>query len=91
MGTEINLKVGGISLADSKNFKGIDFGHLFQESDRTRRKMEEINYEYYEENPDEIGELEVFEMVFARCQRRSKNEPLAGVKVHHFADRQVCP
>ena len=26
-----------------------------------------------------------------RCQRRSKNEPLARVKVHHFADRQVCP
>ncbi|MEP2725491.1 HEPN/Toprim-associated domain-containing protein [Roseibium sp.] len=66
MGTEINLTVGGISLSFSKNHMGIDFGHLFQESDRTRRKMEEINYDYYEDNPDEIADLEVSEMVFAR-------------------------
>lgn len=66
MGTEINLTVGGISLSFSKNHMGIDFGHLFQEGDRTRRKMEEVNYEYYEENPDEIADLEVSEMVFAR-------------------------
>lgn len=66
MGTEINLTVGGISLSFSKNHMGIDFGYLFQEGDRTRRKMEEINYEYYQENPDEIADLEVAEMVFAR-------------------------
>lgn len=66
MGTEINLTVGGVSLSYSKNHMGIDFGHLFQEGDRTRRKMEEINYDYYEENPDEIADLEVSEMVFAR-------------------------
>jgi HEPN/Toprim N-terminal domain 1 len=66
MGTEINLTVGGISLSYSKNDMGIDFGHLFQEGDRTRRKMEEINYEYYEDNPDEIADLEASEMVFAR-------------------------
>ena len=66
MGTEINLTVGGISLSYSKNHMGIDFGHLFQEGDRTRRKMEEVNYDYYEENPDEIADLEVSEMVFAR-------------------------
>lgn len=66
MGTEINLTVGGISLSYSKNHMGIDFGYLFQECDRTRSKMEEINYEYYTENPDEIDDLEVSEMVFAR-------------------------
>lgn len=66
MGTEINLTVGGISLSFSKNHMGIDFGHLFQEGDRTRRKMDEINYEYYEDNPDEIADLEVSEVVFAR-------------------------
>ncbi len=66
MGTEINLTVGGISLSYSKNHMGIDFGHLFQEGDRTRRKMEEIDYDYYDENPDEIADLELREMVFAR-------------------------
>jgi len=66
MGTEINLTVGGISLSYAKNNMGIDFGHLFQEGDRTRRKMEEINYEYYEEHPDEVADLEASEMVFAR-------------------------
>lgn len=66
MGTEINLTVGGISLSFSKNHMGLDFGHLFQEGDRTRRKMEDINYEYYEEHPEEIADLEASEMVFAR-------------------------
>lgn len=66
MGTEINLTVGGISLSYSKNHMGIDFGHLFQESDRTRRRMDGINYEYYDDNPDEIADLEASEMVFAR-------------------------
>lgn len=66
MGTEIDLTVGGISLSFSKNHMGMDFGHLFQESDRTRRKMDQINYEYYDEKPDEIDDLEVSEMVFAR-------------------------
>ena len=66
MGTEINLTVGGISLSFSKNHMGIDFGHLFQEGDRTRRKMGQINYKYYEDNPEHIADLEVSEMVFAR-------------------------
>lgn len=66
MGTEINLTVGGISLSYSKNYMGIDFGDLFHPMDRTRRKMEEINYEYYAENPSEIAELEVAEAAFAR-------------------------
>ena len=66
MGTEINLTVGGISLSYSKNHMGIDFGHLFQECDRTRRKMEGIDYGYYDENPDEIADLEASEMAFAR-------------------------
>jgi hypothetical protein len=59
MGTEINLTVGGISLSFSKNHMGLDFGHLFQEGDRTRRKMEEINYEYYEVHPEEIADLDI--------------------------------
>lgn len=70
MGTEINLTIGGISLAYSKNHMGTDFGHLFQESDRTRHKMDGINYEYYEDNPDEIADLDVSEMVFARTLNR---------------------
>lgn len=70
MGTEINLTVGGISLSYSKNYMGIDYGHLFQECDRTRRTMQGINYEYYEENPDKIADLEESETVFARTLGR---------------------
>lgn len=66
MGTEINLTIGGISLSYSKNHKGIDFGHLFQESDRTRRRLDGINYDYYEANPGENDDLVLLEMVFAR-------------------------
>lgn len=66
MGTAIDLTVGGVSLSYSKNHMGLDFGHLFQKEDRARRKMEQINYDYYEENPDECLDLEVSEMVFAR-------------------------
>lgn len=70
MGTEINLTVGGISLSYSKNHMGIDFGHLFQDSDRTRRRMQEINYNYYVENPEEIADLEISEMAFVRTLGR---------------------
>lgn len=49
---------------------GIDFGHLFQDSDRTRRKMEEINYEYYAANPEEIADLEISELAFSRTLGR---------------------
>lgn len=70
MGTEIELKVGGVSLSYSKNHMGIDFGHLFQVGDRTRRKMEEINYEYYAANPEETVNLEISEMAFVRTLGR---------------------
>lgn len=70
MGTEINLTVGGISLSYSKNHMGIDFGHLFQDGDRTRRTMEEINYDYYAENPEMVADLEISEMAFARTLGR---------------------
>lgn len=66
MGTDINLTIGGISLASFTNQTGIDFGHLFQESDRTRRKMDKVNYVYYDDNPDKTAESDVSEMVFAR-------------------------
>ena len=66
MGTEINLTVGGISLSYAKNHMGVDFGHLFQEGDRTHFKTEEFNYEDCEENPDELPDPEVSEMVFSR-------------------------
>lgn len=70
MGTEIYLRVGGVSLSWSKNHMGLDFGHLFQEGDRTRRKMDGIDYDYYEENPEELSDLEITEMVFARKLER---------------------
>lgn len=45
---------------------GIDFGFLFQEGDEARRELDGINYEYYQENPEEKTSLEDHEAVFAR-------------------------
>ncbi|MEQ1511757.1 MAG: HEPN/Toprim-associated domain-containing protein [Lysobacteraceae bacterium] len=53
MGTEIQLRIGSVSLSYAKNFMGEDFGFLFQAGDETRVRSDGINYEYYEEHPDE--------------------------------------
>lgn len=70
MGTSIELCLGNVSLSYSKNHMGIDYGFLFQSGDLTRRKSEAINYEYYEENPEEKHELYEAEEVFARTLYR---------------------
>lgn len=66
MGTSIELTIAGISLSYAKNHMGLDFGFLFQDGDETRRKLDGINYEYYEEHHDESADLVEFEEVFAR-------------------------
>jgi len=70
MGTSIELCLGNVSLSYSKNHIGIDYGFLFQASDLTRRKSESINYEYYEDNPEEKQELDEAEEVFVRSLSR---------------------
>lgn len=70
MGTSIELCLGNVSLSYSKNHMGIDYGFLFQDGDLTRRKSESINYEYYEEHPEEKQELDEAEEVFARTLSR---------------------
>lgn len=66
MGTEIQLKIGGVSLSYAKNHMGMDFGFLFQEGDESHRKMDGIDYEYYQDHPDEQADLKNHEAVFAR-------------------------
>lgn len=66
MGTSIELRIGDVSLSYSKNFMGIDFGFLFQDGDIYRRKTDAINYEYYEDHPEEKKDLEGAEEIFAR-------------------------
>lgn len=70
MGTSIELCIGNVSLSYSKNFMGIDYGFLFQKGDLFRRKTESIDYGYYEEHPEEKGELDVAEELFARTLSR---------------------
>ncbi|WP_267965808.1 HEPN/Toprim-associated domain-containing protein [Methylobacterium oryzae] len=53
MGTSIELELGGITLDYAKNHMGNDHGPLFQENDRQRRPSDEIDYEYFVENPDD--------------------------------------
>lgn len=70
MGTSIELYLGDVSLSYSKNHMGIDYGFLFQDGDLKRRKSKSIDYEYYEENPDEKYELDEAEEVFSRTLSR---------------------
>lgn len=70
MGTSIELCIGNISLSYSKNFMGEDYGFLFQKGDLFRRKTDSINYDYYEEHPEEKEELAEAEELFARTLSR---------------------
>jgi hypothetical protein len=45
---------------------GEDYGFLFQKGDLFRRKTDSINYDYYEEHPEEKEELAEAEELFAR-------------------------
>lgn len=45
---------------------GIDHGWLFQESDRTRRRSDQLDYDYFADRPDELAR---YEMAFARPLR----------------------
>jgi hypothetical protein len=66
MGTSIELYAGNVSLSYSKNCIGQDFGVLFQDGDIAHRRQDQVNYDYYEEHPDERGDLLIAEEVFAR-------------------------
>jgi len=70
MGTSIELRIGNVSLSYSKNFMGEDYGFLFQEGDLFRRKTDSIDYDYYEEHPEEKEELADAEELFARTLSR---------------------
>lgn len=65
MGTEIQLRIGNVSLSYAKNFMGEDFGYLFQPSDETRARSDGIDYEYYQEHPDD-EDLATSEATFLR-------------------------
>ena len=67
MGTSIELCLGNVSLSYAKNHMGKDYGFLFQDSDLTRRRSESIDYEYFEEYPNE---KQVFEETFVRTLSR---------------------
>lgn len=45
---------------------GKDYGSLFQEGDLHRRKTDAIDYDYYQENPEEKEDLDEAEELFAR-------------------------
>ncbi|MDD5410922.1 MAG: HEPN/Toprim-associated domain-containing protein [Methylobacter sp.] len=59
MGTEITLKVGGLDLDWSKNSRGTDHGMLFQERDRKRIHCDQIDYDYFNQNNEDPGPMEM--------------------------------
>jgi hypothetical protein len=68
MGTEIDLKIEGITLDWSKNSMGSDHGFLFQKNDRYRIRSDQIDYEYVMQHPEE--DVSVSETAFARSLSR---------------------
>lgn len=67
MSTPITLTVGDITLTYNTTYMGIDHGMLFQDADRHRRRHGSINYDYYEQHPDE--DVAQSEMCFCRPLR----------------------
>ena len=63
MGTEITLEAGGLTLDWCKNSRGLDHGMLFQAKDRKRTHSEQIDYDYFRENDEDPGPME---MAFCR-------------------------
>jgi len=53
VGTEITLKVAGVSVTYSKNHRGIDHGSIFQEKDRKAIKSDQLDYDWYEEEGED--------------------------------------
>lgn len=70
MGTSIELCLGNVSLSYAKNNMGEDYGFLFQDSDLIHRKSESIDYEYYEDHPEEKQDIEQCEETFVRVLSR---------------------
>lgn len=66
MGTIIELNIGDVSLSSSKNAMGVDYGYMFQDGDLCRRKTDAINYDYYEEHPEEKEDIAKVEELFVR-------------------------
>lgn len=66
MGTSIELKLGSVSLDYAKNHMGNDWGFLFQEGDLVRRTSDQIDYEYYRNNPGKDDVLAATELALAR-------------------------
>jgi hypothetical protein len=64
LGTEIYLKIEGITLDWSKNRMGSDHGFLFQKNDRCRVRSDQIDYEYVAQDPEE--DVSVSETAFVR-------------------------
>lgn len=65
MGTEISLDIGGMSVAWSKNHRGMDHGCLFQVADRRHVPFDEDDQEVEDDDPDSA----LMEMTFIRTLR----------------------
>ena len=63
MGTEITLDIDDLSITYAKNCLGFDHGSLFQEIDRKRVESDQINYEYFEHEGEDLASME---MAFVR-------------------------
>ena len=82
MGTEITLEVGGLTIDWCKNSRGVDHGMLFQDKDRMHIRSEQINYDYFNENDEDPGPME---MAFSR----SLKETVPRIELLGFTIDQV--
>lgn len=82
MGTEITLEVDGLTIDWCKNSRGVDHGMLFQEKDRKRIRSDQIDYDYFKENDEDPG---LMEMAFSRSLR----EVIPRIELLGFTIEQV--
>lgn len=75
MGTTISLEIAGVTLDAAKNHMGTDHGHLFQTGDLARRFSDQVDYTYYEDNPDEVPD----DSEEAFCRSLSRVLPRLGL------------
>ena len=59
MGTIISLDFAGMGLDWTKNSRGSDHGPLFQTADRKRVRSDQIDYDYYADNEEDLAPNEL--------------------------------
>lgn len=88
MGTEIHLKVGGMSIDWSKNNAGTDHRSLFQEGDRARLASEEADDEPHATHPEDDALVRTLARILPRLDLMGWTLDAARAEYNALVDDQ---